>query len=102
MYGLHLPLFDRYMHMSPESLKYLLNDFAWHCIIWHIAVINNLLVFPLGSQNLQSAPLSTRHAKPFGIAWVSSMYSHQEQAMTENALLNILKTSGIYRNVLVR
>ena len=85
-----------------EKQSHLLNDFAWHCIIWHMAVANSLLVFPLGSQNLRSALLSKRHAKPFEIAWVSSMYSHQEQAMTGILLLKILKASGICRIVLVK
>ena len=83
-----------------EKQSNLLNDFAWHCIIWYMAVANSLLVFPLGSQNLQSAPSSTRHGKPFGIAWLNSMYGYREQAMTGHALPKILKTSGIYRGAI--
>ena len=123
MYGLDLSLFYRYIRMSPESFKYLLNEVGpiiskadtrfrkaipsakqlyWYGIIWHMAVANSLLVFPLGSQNLQSSPLSMRHTNPFRVAWVSSMYGHREKAMTGNALSKFLKTSGIYRIVLVR
>ena len=42
------------------------------------------------------------HAKSFEIAWVSTIYGHQEQARTGNALPKILKISGIYYIVLVR
>ena len=45
-----------------------------------MVVAKILLAFPLGLQNLQSAPLSTRHAKPSPIASVSSSCGHQEQA----------------------
>ena len=123
MHGLHLSLLYRYMRMPLESFKYLPNvvgliiskentrfrkaiPYAKRlCLTLHYLAHSSsqhLLVFPLGSQNLQSAPLSTTHAKPFGISWASSMYGHQEQAITGNALPKILKTFGIYCIALVR